>query len=305
MPESREEVYRSKFRSCHRLTAEAAPRSDIVRAARPHAAAASARVRARATAHGHVRVSRARRHERDGARCVEGRPAKVAARARRRSISGKSCSSSVSIDARPRRLASRHERRRAESSTERSSSTRFDRPPGQLGEALRAQVLRKLAHVARMPADDGIRVLRGLGRPRGRSAREPAPVDPLAAVWTAVREQPPFEHVKAALERVTRRTASPQRRLAQLDRFGFSAEERRWIDLASREAARARRVLRAAPRSTSASRGSSCIASRSRSRSTSSEKTSRRAGSTPEPSMQPPSAPGSSRAEPARTPSVA
>src|SRR5436309_784136 len=50
------------------------------------------------------------------------------------------------------------------------------------------------------------------------------------AVWTAIREQPPFEHVKAALERMTRGRLRIAK-TAQLERFGFTNEERRWIDL--------------------------------------------------------------------------
>ena len=99
----------------------------------------------------------------------------------------------------------------------------------ELGNALRAQVVRKLAHLARLPAGatfefysewDGL----------GSFGAEPTPVDALGAVWAAVREQPSADHMKAALDRV----AQGKLRLAahaQIDRFGFGADERRWLDL--------------------------------------------------------------------------
>jgi DnaJ domain len=99
----------------------------------------------------------------------------------------------------------------------------------QLASALRAQVLRKLAQLARLPPTavfefysdwDG---LVGFGG-------DPTPVDALAAIWAAVREHPPLEHVKAALERMMQGRLRVTKG-AQLDRFGFSADERRWIDL--------------------------------------------------------------------------
>lgn len=99
----------------------------------------------------------------------------------------------------------------------------------QLEQALRSQLLRKLAQIARMPAAtvfefysdwDGLADFGG----------DPLPIDAMSAVWAAIREEPPFEHVKAALERMTRGRLKLAR-TAHLDRFGFTLEEKRWIDL--------------------------------------------------------------------------
>jgi tetratricopeptide (TPR) repeat protein len=99
----------------------------------------------------------------------------------------------------------------------------------QLDHGLRVQVLRKVAQLACMPpasvfefyADwDGLMHV----------GAEPTPVDPLATVWAALRERPPLEHVKAALERLMQGRLRIAKQ-AQLERFGFTVEERRWIDL--------------------------------------------------------------------------
>jgi tetratricopeptide (TPR) repeat protein len=99
----------------------------------------------------------------------------------------------------------------------------------QLETALRAQILRKVAQIAHMPPAsvfefysdwDGLSTFGG----------EPTPVDAMAAVWAAIREHPPLEHVKAALERLSQGRLRVAK-TAQLDRFGFTQEERHWIDL--------------------------------------------------------------------------
>jgi len=99
----------------------------------------------------------------------------------------------------------------------------------QLDQGLRSQMLQKVAQIAAMPAAtvfefygdwDGLVDFGG----------DPAPIDAMAAVWTSIREQPPFEHVKSALERMVRGRLKLTK-TAQIDRFGFTPEERRWIDL--------------------------------------------------------------------------
>jgi len=99
----------------------------------------------------------------------------------------------------------------------------------QLEHGLEVQLLQKMAAIARMPAAtvfefygdwDGLSTFGGA----------PTPIDPLSAVWAAIREQPPFEHMKAALERMTRGRLKLSKN-AQLDRFGFTPEEKRWIEL--------------------------------------------------------------------------
>ena len=100
---------------------------------------------------------------------------------------------------------------------------------GQLDQGLRSQLLRKMALLAQMPAAT---VFEFYGDWDGLAdfGAEPVPIDTFGVVWTAIREQPPFEHAKAALERMTRGRLRVAK-TAQLDRFGFTQEERRWIDL--------------------------------------------------------------------------
>jgi hypothetical protein len=101
--------------------------------------------------------------------------------------------------------------------------------PAQLDIALRAQVVRKLAQLARLPPASVFEFYADWDGLESFGA-EPTPVDPLAAVWAAVREHPPLEHVKAALDRMTQGRLRVAKG-AQLERFGFAAEERHWIDL--------------------------------------------------------------------------
>ena len=100
---------------------------------------------------------------------------------------------------------------------------------GQLDDGLRSQLLRKMALVAQMPAAT---VFEFYGDWDGLAdfGADPVAIDTWGVVWTAIREQPPFEHAKAALERMTRGRLRVSK-TAQLDRFGFTQEERRWIDL--------------------------------------------------------------------------
>jgi tetratricopeptide (TPR) repeat protein len=100
---------------------------------------------------------------------------------------------------------------------------------GQLDDGLRAQLLRKMALVATMPAAT---VFEFYGDWDGLAdfGADAVPIDTFGVVWSAIREQPPFEHAKAALERMTRGRLRAAK-TAQLDRFAFSPEERRWIEL--------------------------------------------------------------------------
>jgi curved DNA-binding protein CbpA len=106
-------------------------------------------------------------------------------------------------------------------------SGKIDR--AKLHAGLGAQLLRKLTEIGRMPEAT---VFEFYGDWDGLAdyGADPTPIDAMSVVWASIREQPPFEHVKAALERMTRGRLklSPS---AQLDRFGFTHEERRWIEL--------------------------------------------------------------------------
>ncbi|HSQ67355.1 MAG TPA: DnaJ domain-containing protein [Polyangiaceae bacterium] len=101
----------------------------------------------------------------------------------------------------------------------------------QLERGLRAQIQRKLAHVAQlapMTTFEFHAEFDGLSDFGG----EPTPVDPLPSVWAAIRAQPSLEHAKAALDRVSKGRLRLTR-AAQIDRLGLSAEERRWVELLS------------------------------------------------------------------------
>jgi len=99
----------------------------------------------------------------------------------------------------------------------------------QLEQALRTQMLQKIAQIARMP-DATVFEFYGDWDGLASFGGEPMPVDAMTAVWASIREQPPFEHVKAALERMTRGRLKLAKN-ATLDRFGFTQDEKRWIDL--------------------------------------------------------------------------
>ncbi len=106
----------------------------------------------------------------------------------------------------------------------------------QLDEGLRSQVLRKIAQLARMPAASVFEFYADWDGLADFGA-EPTPIEALSAVWAAVREQPPLEHVKAALDRLSQGKLRIAKN-AQLERFGFTNEERRWIDLLRMKALR-------------------------------------------------------------------
>ncbi len=100
----------------------------------------------------------------------------------------------------------------------------------QLDRGLSAQLARKLRYVARLPAEttfayyDGIDVLRAYGG----AAR--VTLDPYPLVWAALRESPPWEHVRAALARLGQ---APMKLVpsADLGRFEFDRGERATVEL--------------------------------------------------------------------------
>ena len=100
---------------------------------------------------------------------------------------------------------------------------------GTLEHGLRTQLLRKLALIAHMPAATVFEFYADWDGLADFGA-EPHVIDPFSVVWNAIREHPPLEHAKAALERMTRGRLRIGK-TAQLERFGFTQEERRWIDL--------------------------------------------------------------------------
>jgi tetratricopeptide (TPR) repeat protein len=100
----------------------------------------------------------------------------------------------------------------------------------QLREGLRAQLLRKVEHLFEWPADTRFTYFDAFDALAAFGADDDVQLDPLPLVWSAVRTQPPWEHVHAALTRVgpaVLRIAP----LAQLERFEFNKEEKAAADL--------------------------------------------------------------------------
>jgi tetratricopeptide (TPR) repeat protein len=115
----------------------------------------------------------------------------------------------------------------------------------QVKTALREQVGRKLRHIAGLPPDtkygyyDAHDSLRGWGR-------EPAPgVDPFPILWGMLREFPPWDHVNAALGRVS---SSALRMRAGVNgaRLGLEGEELAAIELLRSKPHRVSEIARAA-----------------------------------------------------------
>jgi curved DNA-binding protein CbpA len=100
----------------------------------------------------------------------------------------------------------------------------------QLELGLRAQLVRKLQALVHLPADtsfyyydsfDGLSAYGGDGH---------VGIDPAPIIWTAIREEPPWEHVHAALTKI----GSAGLRLAsnaETARFSFDKGERATVDL--------------------------------------------------------------------------
>jgi curved DNA-binding protein CbpA len=100
----------------------------------------------------------------------------------------------------------------------------------QLTDGLRAQLLRKVEHLFDWPADTKFAYYDGFDALHTYGGDDQVQLDPLPLVWSAIRTQPPWEHVHAALTRV----GSSAIRLtptAQIERFEFSKEERAAADL--------------------------------------------------------------------------
>jgi tetratricopeptide (TPR) repeat protein len=100
----------------------------------------------------------------------------------------------------------------------------------QLSDGLRAQLVRKLEHIFDWPAETRFAYYDGFDALHAFGADDNVQLDPVPIVWAAVRTQPPWEHVHAALTRVGTSwlRISPS---AQLDRFDFNKEERAAAEL--------------------------------------------------------------------------
>ncbi len=100
----------------------------------------------------------------------------------------------------------------------------------QLTDGLRAQLLRKVEHLFDWPADTKFAYYDGFDALHTYGGDDQVQLDPLPLVWSAIRTQPPWEHVHAALTRV----GTGAMRLvptSQIERFEFSKEERAAAEL--------------------------------------------------------------------------
>jgi curved DNA-binding protein CbpA len=100
----------------------------------------------------------------------------------------------------------------------------------QLSDALRAQLLRKVEHLFDWPPDTKFAYYDGFDALHTYGGDDHVQLDPLPLVWSAIRTQPPWEHVHAALTRAGSNALrlSPA---AQIERFEFSKDERAAADL--------------------------------------------------------------------------
>jgi DnaJ-domain-containing protein 1 len=95
----------------------------------------------------------------------------------------------------------------------------------QLLDGLRAQLVRKIEHLFDWPAETRFAYYDGFDGLHTYGADDHVQLDPAPMVWAAIRTQPPWEHVHAALTRVAANALkiAPS---AQLERFELSKEER-------------------------------------------------------------------------------
>ncbi|MDP9148478.1 MAG: tetratricopeptide repeat protein [Myxococcota bacterium] len=99
-----------------------------------------------------------------------------------------------------------------------------------LREALAEQLARKLRYIAALPAETTFAYYEGFDALQTWGAPEARGVDPLPLLWTMLREHAPWEHVQAALARVT---TSPLRlaRGAEVARMRLGQEEAAAVEL--------------------------------------------------------------------------
>jgi len=132
----------------------------------------------------------------------------------------------------------------------------------QLTDGLRAQLLRKVEHLFDWPADTKFAYYDGFDALHTYGGDDQVQLDPLPLVWSAIRTQPPWEHVHAALTRV----GTGAMRLtptAQIERFEFSKEERAAADLLRMQPMRVHELVGTKLLGASRSKwSSSCSASR-------------------------------------------
>ncbi len=100
----------------------------------------------------------------------------------------------------------------------------------QLQDGLRAQLARKIEHLFDWPPETTFAYYDGFDGLHAYGTDDNIQLDPAPIVWAAIRTQPPWEHVHAALTRVGGNALriSPA---AELERFELSREERSAAEL--------------------------------------------------------------------------
>jgi curved DNA-binding protein CbpA len=100
----------------------------------------------------------------------------------------------------------------------------------QLSEGLRAQLVKKIEHLFDWPPETRFAYYDSFDALTDFGADDVVELDPAPIVWSAVRTQPPWEHVQAALARVGT-NALRLVATSQIERFGLNKEERGAVDL--------------------------------------------------------------------------
>ncbi len=107
----------------------------------------------------------------------------------------------------------------------------------QLHEGLRAQLIHKLEHLFTWPPETRFAYYDGFDALHTYGADDLVHLDPLALVWAAIRQEPPWEHVHATLTRVGNGALRLSAQ-AQLDRFDFLKDERAAVEMLRERAMR-------------------------------------------------------------------
>ncbi len=97
-------------------------------------------------------------------------------------------------------------------------------------EGLRVQLVRKLTGLSGLPPETCFRYYDGFDALHRYGGDDLIQVDPFPIVWAAIRQDPPWDHVHAALTRVTS-VGMRASNAAQIARFAFGPEEQAVVDL--------------------------------------------------------------------------
>jgi curved DNA-binding protein CbpA len=114
----------------------------------------------------------------------------------------------------------------------------------QLELGLRAQLVRKMQHIVRMPPETTFSYYDGFDGLHAYGGDGHIGIDPFPIIWAAIREEPPWEHVHLALTKLAAAglCIGPE---AETARFAFEKGERATIDLLRARALRMHELMAA------------------------------------------------------------